>query len=122
MGVYQNIWISGFHRLVARSSNFPCVEIISWLLPRVDVQNRLLKRIDERSIAPFKPSTLEAYYKLLFPIVFYNREIDNNNRSKLSHAIKKVKGRWKIVKIKGHGIIPHKVFDIFLQNGGNIDC
>ena len=73
------------------------------------MQKRFLKRIDHRSITPFKPSTLDAYYKLLFPIVFYNREMDNNSRSKLSHAIEKVKGRGKNVKIKGHGLVAHKM-------------
>ena len=41
---------------------------------------------------------------------FYNREMDNKNRSKLSHVIEKGKGKGKIVKIKGHGLVAHKVF------------
>ena len=45
---------------VARPIIFPCVKIISWLLPRVDVEKRLTKRIYYRAIAPFQPSTLDA--------------------------------------------------------------
>ena len=75
MEVYQNIQNSELHSVVAKSSIFPYLEIISWVLPRVNVEERLIRDMDEsKVITSFQPSNFDIYHKFSTPKVHLTKE------------------------------------------------
>ena len=65
-GVYNNIKKFELHRVVSRPSILACVEIIYWILPRVNIEDHLITNIDEPEVmAYFQPTSWEVYYKFL---------------------------------------------------------
>ena len=67
LGVYQNIKILGLPKEESRVVVFESVEVIPFLIPHVDIENRIIRNVEATTIATFQPSTLEFYSKFLVP-------------------------------------------------------
>ena len=67
LGVYQNIKILGLHKGESRLVVFASIEVISCLIPHVDIENRIIRNFVVTTIDTFQPSTLEFYSKFLVP-------------------------------------------------------
>ena len=55
LGVYQNIKILGFHKEQSRLVVFASVEVISCLIPHVDIENGIIRNVEVTTIATFQP-------------------------------------------------------------------
>ena len=52
-GVYYTLKISRIYQIVAHPEVFPCAEAISWIIHRTDIDNRLIKDTEGKTIASF---------------------------------------------------------------------
>jgi hypothetical protein len=73
--VYRKRNRSEIHRVAARPAVFPCADIITWLIPNVDLEDRVIRTTDkQKAIASFQPSALYLYYKFPRVEVTYSKQ------------------------------------------------
>jgi hypothetical protein len=60
--IIKNIQRSGLHRVAAREFMFPCVDVISWVLKHVDLDNLYIPNAKWDPITSFQEVDLEKYY------------------------------------------------------------
>ena len=63
--IYQNIRRSRLHKEETRVDLFPCVKVISWLIPHIDFTTHIIKDFSGKGIASFHSIQLEKAYQLL---------------------------------------------------------
>ena len=60
--IFKNIWRSRLHRVVARASISPYVDVISWILKNVDLDNRYTLNAKGKPIVSFQVANIFNYY------------------------------------------------------------
>jgi len=53
LGSFQNIERSCFHKVASKLALMPYVEIVPWLISRIDAENKLIKDKNEKAITSF---------------------------------------------------------------------
>ena len=65
--IYSNIEISAIMKVAARPDLFPCLEVIGWILPMVDVTRMILANTKGKGYAAYTPAYAAMDYKFLTP-------------------------------------------------------
>jgi len=58
LGVYHMIKVSILHKIVSHVAIFPCVEVVSWIIHEEDVDKRIIRDKQIKSIFSFKSLVL----------------------------------------------------------------
>ena len=61
LALYDNVLRSGITKVTTRPEMFPCVEVIGWILPRVDTTRMLMNDTENKAFASF---SLHFYQQL----------------------------------------------------------
>ena len=54
--LYANIMISGITKVAMRPKNFPCAEVIDWILPQANTSTMIMSNIEGKYCASFTPA------------------------------------------------------------------
>ena len=64
MPIYANIERSAIMKVATRPELFPCLEVIGWILPRVDVKRMILTNTERQGYAAYSPAYVSMAYNL----------------------------------------------------------
>ena len=62
--IYANIERSKIMNIATRPELFPCLEVIGWILPRIDVTKMILANSEGHGYASYSPAYVAIAYKL----------------------------------------------------------
>ena len=62
--IYANIEKSSLMKVATRPELFPCSEVISWILPKADVNTMILENIVKQGYAAYSPVYVSMAYHL----------------------------------------------------------
>jgi hypothetical protein len=79
--VFKNIQKLGLHRVVSRTTVYPCADEILWIIQHVDLDNRYIINNKGKPIKSFHVSDIALYYHLERGILL----LDDDLIRKLSH-------------------------------------
>ena len=63
LALYDNMLRSSITKVTTRPEIFPCVEVIRWILPRIDT-TRMLNDVENKGFASIEPTFLLVAYNL----------------------------------------------------------
>ena len=101
--IYQNIRRSRLHKEETRFYLFPCVEVISWLIPNIYITTHIIKDFSGKGITSFHSTQLEKSCQVIAAKVFMTLEWVAGLKLNYVDFIKKVwlvgknffpKGEW----------------------------
>ena len=56
LALYENILRSGLTRIATRLEVFPCIEVIGWILPKIDMVGMIINDEEGKPVASFAPA------------------------------------------------------------------
>ena len=62
--IYANIEKSTLMKIATRPEMFPCLEVISWILPKADVATMILANAPKQGYAAYSPGYVSLAYHL----------------------------------------------------------
>ena len=65
--IYGNIENLALMKVATRPELFPCLEVIGWILPKVDVTRMILENIEKQGYAAYIPAYVSMAYHLPSP-------------------------------------------------------
>ena len=65
LALYENILRSELTKIATRPNIFPCMEIIGWMLPKIDTVGMIINDEEGKHVASFTPAFISAAYSLL---------------------------------------------------------
>ena len=62
--VYRNIIKSRLHRSVMKTLVLPCLDVIEWIIRKIDRRHRLILNYEGKSVSSYKSSVFNQMYHL----------------------------------------------------------
>ena len=64
LALYENILRSRLTKIVTRTNIFPYVEVIGWMLPKIDPVGMIINAEEGKPVSSFTPAFISAAYSL----------------------------------------------------------
>ena len=62
--IYKNIIKSGLHKATVKTHVLPCLDVVEWIMRKIDHQHRSILNVEEKVVANYKPSMINQIYHL----------------------------------------------------------